>query len=113
LRDSTLRTFLEIAREAGVLKHWLKGDATALLFNGTEVLFRSASDPDRLRGPNLGYFWLDEGALAHPLAFQVLIGRLRKAPRRGIVTTTPRGRLNWSHETFSKGGDEYGTIQVH
>lgn len=62
LRDATLRTFLttceRLAEDQGwqVLKQFHRGDMVAELVGGTRVLFRSADDPERLRGPNLGFF---------------------------------------------------------
>ena len=51
LRDATLRTFLELAQRGGVLEDFRKAEMAATLMNGTTVLFRSADNPDRLRGP--------------------------------------------------------------
>ena len=61
LRDATLRTFLALCErlhEQGyqVLKQFHRGNMVAELITGTTVLFRSADDPERLRGPNLGFF---------------------------------------------------------
>src|SRR5262245_47291465 len=42
LKDATLRTFLSLARELGVLSGLNKGDMTATLHSGAQVLFRSA-----------------------------------------------------------------------
>lgn len=110
LQDSTLRTFLDLARRGGILRDYLKGDRTAILAGGRTVLFRTADKPDRLRGPNLGWFYADEAALSDPHVWPILIGRLRLPPYRGWLTTSPRGNKNWSHTTFTKGGDSYDTI---
>lgn len=61
LRDATLRTFLGICEQLAaqgykVLDDFKRGDMVAELAHGTTVLFRSADDPERLRGPNLGFF---------------------------------------------------------
>jgi phage terminase large subunit-like protein len=61
LRDALLRTFLatcEGLRMQGwpVLKDFHRSEMTAELITGTTILFRSADDPERLRGPNLGFF---------------------------------------------------------
>jgi predicted phage terminase large subunit-like protein len=101
LHDSTLATFLELTRAGGVLRQFNKTDMTAELVNGTKVLFRSADEPDRLRGVNLGWFVLDEGALCSLETWLILLARLREAPGRAWVCTTPRG-YDWLYETFAK-----------
>jgi hypothetical protein len=110
LRDAVQPLFLGMARHAGILRRYFKGDRTALLAGSRTVLFRTASDPDALRGPNLGWFWLDEAPLMDPEIWPIMLGRRRLPPMRGWLTNTPRGRLNWTHSTFEAGGDDYRTI---
>lgn len=110
LQDSTLQTFLEMVTEADIISEWRKSDMQMVLKNGTEILFRSADEPDKLRGPNLGWFYLDEAAMMPELVFDLMIGRLRLAPGRGWITTTPKG-MNWVYDLFAKGRDEYDLIQ--
>jgi hypothetical protein len=102
LRDSTLASFLDLARVFGILDEdsFNKSTMTMTLRNGTEILWRSCDDPDHLRGPNLAWFWLDEGALMPEEVFDIMIGRLRELPGRGWITTTPKG-FNWLHRLFT------------
>jgi hypothetical protein len=111
LRDATLATFLDLSRQAGVLVGFNKQEMVAKLSGGRTILFRSADDPDKLRGPNLGWFWLDEAALMKPLAWLVMIGRLRLAPGRAWVTTTPRGK-DWLYREFTQGSDRYAMVKA-
>lgn len=99
LRDSTLRTFQEMARAAKVLAQWKESDYLAKLTNGTEILFRSADQPDRLRGPNIGWFWLDEAAMMNVDVWNIMLGRLREKPGKAWITTTPRGG-NWIYDRW-------------
>jgi len=110
LQDATLQTFLEMARKADIIREWRRSDMLMTLENGTEILFRSADDPDKLRGPNLGWFWLDEAAMMPELVFDLMIGRLRLNPGRGWVTTTPKG-MNWLYNLFGKGREGYSLTQ--
>ncbi len=111
LHDSTLATFLELTRAGGVLRSFNKSDMNAQLVNGTNILFRSADEPDRLRGVNLGWFVLDEGALCTQETWLILLARLREAPGRAWVCTTPRG-FDWLYETFVKNeSPDYAVIQ--
>jgi predicted phage terminase large subunit-like protein len=108
LSDATFRTFLALAQELGIVN---PGDVkrsappSVKLRTGAEVLFRSADEPDRLRGPNLSGVWLDEASLMPADAFTVAIGRLREAGEQGWLTATftPKGRAHWTHETFATG----------
>lgn len=106
LRDATLRTFLDLVESAGVLREFNKAEMRAELGGSRTVLFRSADRPDRLRGPNLGWFWLDEAALMPHEVWLIMLGRLREEPSRAWCTTTPRGK-NWLHKVFLQGGVDY------
>lgn len=104
LRDATLRTFLELARDL-IVEFW-RSEMKAKLSDGKTILFRSAEHPDRLRGPNLGWFWLDEAAMMSKDVWLIMIGRLREQPGRAWVTTTPRGK-NWLYDTFHQDNSDY------
>jgi phage terminase large subunit-like protein len=91
--------FLELARDGKVLDTWHASEMLARLVNGSEVMFRSADDPDRLRGPNIGWFWLDEAAMMGVDVWNIMLGRLREAPGRAWLTTTPRGD-NWIYDRW-------------
>lgn len=99
LRDATLRAFMDLAGSA--VADFNKSEMTATMVNGSEVLFRSADDPDRLRGPNLSWWFGDEAALCVSDVWRVGIGRLRQFGRAGYawITTTPKGR-NWIYQEF-------------
>jgi predicted phage terminase large subunit-like protein len=99
LRDSTLAVFLKYYR--GFIDKFNSSSMTMTLKNGTTVLWRSADKPDTLRGPNLSWFWIDEGCMCKSLTWDVLIGRLRLSPGRGWITTTPRG-YDWVYKLFEK-----------
>ena len=71
-----------------------------MLRNGAEVLFRSLDQPDRARGLNLAWFWLDEAPLCGYYAWQVLKARLRQPgyATAGWATGTPHGRDGFAHD---------------
>ena len=97
LRDATLRTFRDIAGDA--IADFSKSDMIARMVTGGEILFRSADNPERLRGPNLHWAWIDEGALCPPDTWDIVIGRLRADGLAGKcwITSTPKGR-NWLYQ---------------
>ena len=94
LRDATLRTFKSVAE--GTIAEMHAGEMRITLRNGSEVLFRSADQPDRLRGPNIHWAWIDEASLCGAETWDVVIGRLRADGKAGPcwITTTPKGK-NW------------------
>lgn len=71
--------------------------------NGGRVLLESADNDrkiERLRGPSISDFWMDEPNLIPKKAHDILIGRLRTGNYRNAYTTgTPKG-FNWVHEKF-------------
>ena len=106
LRDSTMRTFFELLPEE-YISVFNKTKNELILRNGTEYLFRSADDPDRLRGPNLAFIFMDEAAMMGKHTYHILMGRLRqkKFDQRLVVATTPRG-FNWLYDVFVKNATE-------
>jgi len=100
LMDSTITTFLDLARTGNVLRAFSKSEMTAELVNNTRVLFRSGDEPDRLRGTNLSWAFMDEGALCNEDVFLILLARLREPPAKLWICSTPRGRDHWLFERF-------------
>lgn len=100
LRDAVLRTYMSIAGDACTLH---KGEMLVYVKGGGEILFRSADEPDRLRGPNLHWAHIDEASLCPPQTWDVIIGRLRADGKAGAcwVTSTPKGR-NWLYDRISQ-----------
>ena len=93
LRDVTERAFFELL-PAGLEGSYSKSHHHLRLHNDSEVLFRSLDQPDRSRGLNLAWFWLDEAPQCGYYAWQVLKGRLRQRgfEPSGWATGTPNGR---------------------
>ncbi|HEY5420152.1 MAG TPA: phage terminase large subunit [Marmoricola sp.] len=99
LRDATWRTALDVW--APLVERVVGNEMRLVLKTGDEVIFRSADDPERLRGPNAAWAWIDEAALCHPSTWPITIGRLRQHGELGEawLTTTPKG-MNWVYQTF-------------
>lgn len=110
LQDTVLRTFFEnCPRE--LVKAWNKSENRVELMNHSEIIFRSAEDPEKLRGPNLGWFWMDEAAICPEMSWRIMLGRLRLQPERAWVTTTPKG-FNWPYTVFVKNPQEHPELNV-
>jgi hypothetical protein len=99
LRDVTERTFFELLPRA-LLGHFNRTYRHLSLTNGSEVLFRSLDEPDRVRGLNLAWFWLDEAPLCGHYAWEVLKGRLRQRSFEpaGWATGSPKGRDDFARD---------------
>jgi phage terminase large subunit-like protein len=97
LKSSTLEVFREVAGNR--ILSFNQSDMVIHLTGNRKVWCRSASDPNSFRGINAGWFWFDEAAYAKWQAWLVVIGRARRSPGVGWITTTPRGKKNW---TFKK-----------
>lgn len=111
LRDSTLDCFMSNFRDFLAIDGWSESKYEMELVNGTKILWRTADKPDRLRGPSLGHIWPDEGALLPESVWDILIGRLRRSPGTGSVTTTPKGEMHWLYRVFVERHDpDYGYV---
>lgn len=105
LRDTTKRTFLEVCPPELIA---YRNDADNILGILTpsgqisDIIFRTTSDPDMLRGPNLLWAGMDEAALSDKEAFLILMGRIRSSPAEAqqlFVCSTPKGN-NWVYDLF-------------
>lgn len=94
-----------------LIKEYAKGAMVMTLINGTRILFRSAEFSDRLRGPNLGWVWLDEAAMMKPEVWPIVLGRLREVPSRAWITTTPRG-MNWLYDVLQRHHDDPSYVLI-
>jgi phage terminase large subunit-like protein len=103
LKDVVLPTFRGLAEDG--IDTLNKADLYADMANGNRILFRSADKPERLRGMNLGWTWVDEAALIDEETWDILLGRLRLDPGRAWLTTTPKGH-NWVYDRFVADPDE-------
>ena len=99
LRDTTQRTFFSLLPEEMPYSYH-KVEGHLRLENGSEILFRSADQPDRMRGLTLAWFWLDEAPLCGYYAWQILKGRLRQEgyATQGWATGTPHGRDGYARD---------------
>jgi len=112
LTQATIRTFFHYMPR-DLIKKFSKEDYTLTTKLGGTVIFRSFDDPERLRGPNISWFWMDEGSVGYGAeAWNIMVGRLRSGLERGWVTATPRGR-NWLWDKFiASGSDMYDVIHA-
>lgn len=111
LEDVTLPEFLRVASLAHLPHYHDIGRGQIHTANGT-IYLRSAENPNRLRGPNLSWSWVDEAAMMKELAWDILVGRLRIGGAQSLITTTPSG-FNWIYRNWiEKRRSNYGLVQA-
>lgn len=121
LRDATFRSFMYVGEEImrGRIARSSQGSGNMSCRINTfepdripssgqaDVVFRTASDPERMRGPNLSGLWLDEASIMVKEALDISMATLREGGEMGWVnmTFTPKGRQHWTFgEFFDKDG---------
>jgi phage terminase large subunit-like protein len=97
-------TFLAVLRKIGLVKgrdyEYNKTEKIIEFPDGTMIEFRSADDPQSLRGAGLDILWFDEVAQQpNSEAWDVVRPALGDKVGLLITTTTPLGR-NWFHDEF-------------
>ena len=78
------------------------------------VEFKSATEPDRLRGSSLSFVLMDEGAMMSQETFRILLACVLDADGLIMITTTPRGK-NWLyHDVYLRSlkDPRYATIKT-
>jgi hypothetical protein len=112
LRDVVLPEFFKFCPRE-LLKEFNHSEMRATWVNGSETLFRTADDPDRLRGLDLNWAATDELSIMKHEAYIILLGRIAQKQGCLFAATTPKGR-NFVYteifEPFQKGNPDYDVI---
>lgn len=80
---------------------YIKNEKRLMFYPTNAVAFvRTTEEPQKLAGPDLSWFWMDEARESPREAFAKLIGCLRRDgfPRQAWITSTPAGRVHWFFE---------------
>jgi phage terminase large subunit-like protein len=98
------QAFLEAMDAAGLVPNkdyrYNKTEKKIEFANGTLVQFKSADDPQSLRGAGLDILWIDEAAFVPSRdAWDVVRPALSDKLGLVITTTTPKGK-NWFYKEF-------------
>lgn len=101
LRETTLREWNKLVPNQIVKKQTI-APPNIKLKNGSEVLFRSFDDPNKLKSLNLGAFCIEEMSDISEDIFLMLQTRLRQIdmPQVGYGATNPGTFGNWVYRTF-------------
>lgn len=101
LRETSFKTFFTDVCPPPLIKEHHKMENKTTLINGTELLWRPADDPGKLRSLNLGFWHIEEASEVSFTIFDQLKTRLRCSrmkKHRGILSTNPD--LNWIKTEF-------------
>lgn len=103
LRDVTQRAFFEELERSEIPFRFKKQENLLSLSDmGSEIIFRSLDNPDRLRGTNLAWLGIDELTYCHENAWLRLQARLRHPLAKelcGFGVWTPNG-FDWVYDRF-------------
>jgi hypothetical protein len=104
LRDATQASFLAVLEDEGVPFRFYSHprNLIRLLEPKSDILFRSMSEPERLRGTNLAWFAVDELTYCKEASWLRLEARLRDPEAReqiGFACWTPKG-YDWVYGRF-------------
>lgn len=114
LRLATQRTLFQLLDETGIVYDYNKSERWLTVpASGHEIVFRSLEDPDKTRGPNVNWAWVDEGSLSTAEGWRIIKGRCRiddtdEFPFQAWLTCTPKGRnYVWEEWERDAGGTEF------
>ena len=101
LRDTTLREFLNIVPPE-IIKSYNKTEQHFRFVNGSEVIFRSFDDPNKLKSLNLGFAGIEEMTDTTEEIFKMLRTRMRQKGMPGCIfgATNPGTFGNWVYKYF-------------
>lgn len=99
LADVIWYSVMRLFEKSPVPPNGNRTDMVITLPNGTELILRSATHPERLRGLEVDALWIDEAAYISEEVFHVALGRARRARPLVLLTTTPAG-FNWLYRRF-------------
>jgi predicted phage terminase large subunit-like protein len=108
IRDNIIPLYREILQMLGYKENQdfviVKSPSINVTILGTDVMLRTASDPNSLRGPSVNYVMYEEARELTKEAFDVGLGRLRKGHGlQWFITSTTRGK-NWFYDIIKEEG---------
>lgn len=111
--ETTFPTFLDVTKTLGTyvshkLSPYIKVKFRTRDGGIATIVFRSGEKPKKLHGSSMAGLWIDEASLQHPDVFLDAIPTLRHKGVMGpcLATFTPKGKINWTFETFYEIVDE-------
>lgn len=106
LRDAMLQSIieaLEFLNMNPIVDYNYNVSDHIMNIKGTDLLLRTGDNPDRLRGPNLDFFMIDEcREFADKTVYDIMLGRIRRSSdAQYYLATTTKGK-NWIYDLIKK-----------
>jgi hypothetical protein len=102
LHDYVIPAVLKVMPHNWIAKNgWSAQHTTLKLVNGSAIAFRSAEDPERMRGPGVHWSWWDEIRKINKLSWETFRPALSDYGGPAWFTTTPNG-FDWGYHAFYK-----------
>jgi hypothetical protein len=102
LHDYVIPAVFKVIPHSWIPKNgWSAQHTTLTLVNGSRIQFRSAEDPERMRGPGVHWTWWDEIRKINKLSWETFRPALSDYGGQAWFTTTPNG-FDWGYHTFYK-----------
>ena len=113
LRDTTLREFLTVLPPSWITSY-NKSNQHFVLKNGSEVIFRSFDDPNKLKSLNLGFAAIEEMTDVGEETFKMLRTRMRQDKTPGCIfgATNPGTFGNWVYRYFIEDGGKLQSSEI-
>lgn len=91
---------VETLRDLGLLRSHNWQNHETILKNGKRIYYRSAEEPERIKGLNIFGVWVDEFTLCKKEAIDYARGRLLLTNGQLKLFGTPKGTSNWGYYEY-------------
>lgn len=103
--------------ESKIIKSYNKTENIITFINGSEVHFRSGTNPNNIRGLSIHYSFIDEAAFMTDEVWQVTRPTMSVIGKQCIISSTPRGKHGFFFHTCQLGksgtNDNYMYLYGH
>lgn len=113
LSDTMFMTLEELLDDNEIPYRRMGGGRPKIVLPWGEIWGRSAEKPEKLKGPNIAGFVIDEGGIVKRAVWVEMCARTRHPKAKRLIralTTTPEG-FNWCYDFF--GTDKPGYVMVN
>jgi len=98
-------------QQSGVIKSFNKSDNIIAFINGSEIYFRSATNPDTIRGLSVNYVFIDEAAFQPDEAWNIIRPTMNVIGKQCVMASTPRGKVGFFYQACMLGQSDNDNYQ--
>ncbi len=109
LRITAFKLITDLLREYNLPHNLNKSELIITLQNGTELLFKSLDEPEKIKSAEFNYIWIEEATEINIDDFRQLNLRLRRTNtviNQMFLTCNPISKLNWIYTELIEGKRE-------